>query len=108
MWVIDIRHWLDENLVDAGLPQLRLKVKKLGEIITYATAIEAGITVDFQPRCWRRPKRKALCQVSWRSSLDSDTDQIHWLCPECGDEGVVTGWSGLIWDLSDSSNEPLH
>ena len=24
MWVIDIRHWLDENLVDAGLPQLKL------------------------------------------------------------------------------------
>ena len=49
MWVIDIRHWLGENLVDAGLPQLRLKVKKLGEIVSYATPVEAGIMVDFQP-----------------------------------------------------------
>jgi hypothetical protein len=49
MWVIDIRHWLGENLVDAGLPQLKFKVKKLAEIITYSTAIEAGISVDVRP-----------------------------------------------------------
>jgi RNA polymerase subunit RPABC4/transcription elongation factor Spt4 len=107
MWVIDIRHWLDENLVDAGLPQLRLKVKKLGEIVSYATAVEAGIMVDFQPECWRRPKRKA-CKGKLAIDLDSDTDQIDWRCPKCGDEGVVTGWKGLIWDLSDSSKEPTQ
>jgi RNA polymerase subunit RPABC4/transcription elongation factor Spt4 len=107
MWVIDIRHWLGENLMDAGLPQLRFKVKKLGEIVSYATAIEAGISVDFQPECWRRPKRKA-CKGELDIDLDSDTDKIHWRCPKCGDEGVVTGWKGLIWDLSDSSKEPLQ
>ena len=107
MWVIDIRHWLGENLVDAGLPQLRLKVKKLGEIVSYATAIEAGIPVDFQPVCWRRPKRKA-CKGKLEIDLNSDTDQIHWMCPECGDEGVVTGWKGLIWDMTDSLSAPLQ
>jgi RNA polymerase subunit RPABC4/transcription elongation factor Spt4 len=107
MWVIDIRHWLGENLVDAGLPQLRLKVKKLGEIVSYATAIEAGIWVDFEPECGRRPKKKA-CKGKLDIDLDSDTDQIHWRCPVCGDEGVVTGWKGLIWDLSDASKEPLQ
>jgi hypothetical protein len=107
MWVIDIRHWLGENLLEAGLPQLRLKVKKLGEIISYATAIEAFIWVDFEPECWRRPKRKA-CKGRLEIDLDSDTDQIHWRCLECGDEGVVTGWKGLIWDLSDASKEPMQ
>ncbi len=33
MWVIDIRHWLDETQSGPAVPQLRLKVKKLGEII---------------------------------------------------------------------------
>ena len=107
MWVIDIRHWLDENLVDAGLPQLRLKVKKLGEIVSYATAIEAGIMVDFQPECWRRPKRKP-CKGKLEIDLNSDTEQIHWMCPVWGAEGVVTGWKGLIWDLSDSSSDLSH
>ena len=38
MWVIDIRHWLDETQSGPAVPQLRLKVKKLGEIIIYATS----------------------------------------------------------------------
>jgi hypothetical protein len=38
MWVIDIRHWLNDGQTGPGAPQLRLKVEKLAEIITYATA----------------------------------------------------------------------
>jgi hypothetical protein len=106
MWVIDIRHWLDESLTGPGLPQLRL-VEKLGEIISYATAIEAGISVDFQPVCWRRPRRKA-CRGELEIELVSETNQIQWSCPECGDEGVVTGWAGLIWDMSDCSSDLPH
>ena len=107
MWVINIRHWLDETLSVPAVPQLRLKVQKLGEIITYATAVEAGIPVDVQPRCWRKPKRKP-CPGELEISLNPDTKQIHWLCTECGDEGVVTGWEGLIWDMTDCSSELLH
>jgi hypothetical protein len=38
MWVIDIRHWLNDEQTGPGAPQLRLKVAKLAEIIAYATA----------------------------------------------------------------------
>jgi hypothetical protein len=107
MWVIDIRHSLGENLTGPGHLQLKSKVKKLGAIITYATAVEAGIPVDVQPRCWRKPKRKP-CPGELEISLNPDTKQIHWLCTECGDEGVVTGWSGLIWDMSGCSSDLSH
>jgi hypothetical protein len=107
MWVIDIRHWLGENLLDAGLPQLKFKVKKLGEIITYATAIEDGIFVDVRPRCWRKPQRKP-CAGELEIILNPETKQIHWLCTACGDEGVVSGWEGLIWDMSDCSSDLSH
>ncbi len=33
MWVIDIRHWLNEQQDGPAVPQLRLKAKKLAEII---------------------------------------------------------------------------
>jgi hypothetical protein len=65
MWVIDIRHWLGENLLDTGLPQLRLKVKKFGEIITYATAIEAGISLMSDLDAGGS-QRGSLVPVSWR------------------------------------------
>ena len=107
MWVINIRHWLNESFTGPGLPQLKFKVQKLGEIITYATAIEAGIPVDVRPQCWRKPQRKP-CAGELEISLNPDTKQIHWQCTECRDEGVVTGWSGLMWDISASSSEIMH
>ena len=34
MWVIDIRHWLDEETQSREtVPQLKRKVKKLGEMV---------------------------------------------------------------------------
>lgn len=107
MWVIDIRHWLNETLFGPGVPQLRRKVQKLTEIITYATSIEAGISIDSPPVCWRRPKRMA-CKGVLAVELDTDTDQIYWECTECGDDGVVTGWRGLIWDMTDCPFDSIN
>jgi hypothetical protein len=58
MWVIDIRHFLDDTQTGPAVPRLKFKVKKLSEIITYATSVAAGIPVDQTPKCWRRPERK--------------------------------------------------
>ena len=99
MWVIDIRHWLDDSQSGAAVPQLKSKVKKITEIITYATSIESGLSVDSQPKCWRRPKRKP-CKGNLDIQIYPASGQIYWMCPICEDEGVVTGWRGLIWDMS--------
>jgi hypothetical protein len=66
----------------------------------FLSMIEAGISVDSLPKCWRRPNRKP-CKGTLVIQLDPATDQIHWICPICEDEGGVTGWKGLIWDMSD-------
>jgi len=100
MWVINIQHWLDETRTAAAVPQLRLKVKKLAEIIIYATSSAAGMPADKIPKCWRRPKRRP-CKGILDIYLNKNTNQIHWYCNICNDEGVVTGWEGLIWDMLD-------
>ncbi len=107
MWVIDIRHMLDDTQSGPAIPRLKLKVQKLVEIITFATSTEAGILISSPPACWRRPKRKA-CTGKVVVDLVPDTDQIHWVCPECGDEGVVTGWKGLIWDMTDCPFDSIN
>ena len=104
MWVINIQHWLDETMTAPAVPQLKQKVKKLSEIITHATSVAAGMRIDSIPKCWRRPKRKP-CKGILDIHLDQNTHQIHWFCSICGDEGVVTGWENLIWDMSDRSVE---
>ena len=104
MWVIDIRHWLDDSQSGPAVPQLKSKVNKLTEIIGYATSIEGGISVDSPPKCFRRPKRKP-CKGLLDIQLDPASDQIYWKCPVCEDEGIVSGWKGLIWDMS---NPPTY
>ena len=100
MWVIDIRHWLDNDKAGPAVPQLKFRVKKLSEIITYATAEAAGIPVEKPPKCWRRPKRKP-CKGNLNIQMDESTERIYWKCDACYDEGVVTGWRGLLWDVSE-------
>ncbi len=98
MWIIDIRHWLNEEKSGPAVPQLKLKVKKLAEIITYATSsADLSLAAGEGPWCWRRPKRKP-CKGVLQIQFEID-DRIHWFCPECKDEGVVDGWQGLIWDM---------
>jgi hypothetical protein len=29
--------------------------------------------------------------------------EIHWRCPSCGDQGVVNGWRGSAWDLTEEA-----
>ena len=107
MQVVDIRLLLNESLTGPVLPRLKFKVQKLTEIITYTTAKEAGVSVDFLPRCWREPKRMP-CVSELETSINPDTKQIHWRCRKCGDEGVVTGWQGLVWDLTDNGTSISH
>jgi hypothetical protein len=99
MWVIDIQDWLDKFFSTNGVPRLKVRLKKVGEIITYATANMAGISVDFHPGCWRRPDRRP-CRGELKIELLSEKDEIHWRCPACGNEGAVTGWRGEFWDLT--------
>ena len=99
MWVLDIRNWLDDTQFEAASPQLRSKVKKLTEIITFATSVEAGLLVNDPPTCWRRPKRKP-CIGILDIELIPETGLIFWECPVCQDEGNVSGWEDLIWDIS--------
>ena len=56
MWVIDIRHWLNEQQDGPAAPQLRRKVKKLAEIITWITSRNRGLPAGEALKCRRRPK----------------------------------------------------
>ncbi len=106
MWVIDIRHWLNEEQDGPAVPRLKNKVAKITEIISYATSELNGLKTASAPKCWRKPKRKPC-----KGILDawvSDMDEICWECPVCGDEGVVRGWNGLIWDMLDVENDITH
>jgi hypothetical protein len=105
MWVMDIQDWLNKLFLGNGVPpRLKVRIKKLAEIITYATANEAGISVDSRPGCWRRPNKK-ICRGVLKIELMPEKDKIQWRCPDCGNEGAVTGWQDEFWDMTSSQPE---
>jgi hypothetical protein len=98
MTVIDIRNWLHEAKVDPALPRLKSKVKKIAEIIAYATSREVGVIVRTPPTCGHRLNGKS-CKGTLEMHVMAD-ERIYWVCPRCGDEGVIDGFRGLIWDMT--------
>jgi hypothetical protein len=103
--VIDMQDWLARLFSGEAPPRLKVRLGKLAQIITYATAKDAGISVDFQPGCWKRPNRttcRGVLGIKWVLA----TDQIHWRCPACGNRGAVSGWRGEYWDMTSSFAGP--
>ena len=100
MWVIEIRRWLDKT--QSGPVDLKLKsaVSTFCEIITYATSMVDGVPTMATPKCWRRP-HQIPCGGLLDIALNESTGQIYWQCQKCQDQGIITGWHGLIWDMSD-------
>lgn len=92
-----MRSLLDDTNSRPAKPNLRHKVKKLSEIITYATSQKRGVSSGSPPNCEKKSKGKS-CGGILKIKLRPEPDLIHWKCPVCGDEAFLTGWEGLCWD----------
>ncbi len=104
MWIIDIRHWIDEETEEAAAPQLSSNVKGLKEVIHFATSKAAGIDAEL-PRCWH-PENKR-CDGYLIAEIVSP-ERIHWACTVCEFEGEVSGWRELRCNNLRSNQKRLH
>ena len=96
-WVIDMRHYLDE---DGDLPDLPNRVMILALYFGSIVAWMTSHAEEVQPTnviCRRRPRRRQ-CIGEIFASFETDPFEIAWSCPLCGDNGVIRGWEDTIWD----------
>jgi hypothetical protein len=86
-------------LPDLPPPALSIALH-LGAIVAWMTAVVAEEEVEVtNVVCRRRPhRRRCLGQVVARFVPPSDP--IEWACPVCGDNGLIDGWVGTLWDRS--------
>ena len=64
-------------------------------------AMVVDITTQRQPtvltpttiRCFNKG-----CQGLINTSFKSGGKEIHWFCPQCKNEGVISNWHGTKWD----------
>jgi hypothetical protein len=82
----------------AAPANIRRLAAHYGDLVRFASQVEAGRSRKTPLRCRRRPKRRGcdgLLVVEWQKS----TKQVDWHCPECGTAGVITGWPATQVDL---------
>jgi hypothetical protein len=104
MWIVDLRHYLDEQGaigIKSG-PGLRL-AEHITAIVQETTGDPDGDDLYPKVPCRRRPNRKP-CPGEIASFIDPDDQQIIWLCPVCGDSGTISGWQLTLWDLKQKGN----
>ena len=98
-WVIDVRHYLDDDgqlAVKSG-PARKL-AEYVGEIILCVTAGPANEDGFIPLPCRRRPGRKPCTGIIVADYDKTDPQTIIWQCPACGDQGLISGWQETQWD----------
>lgn len=91
----DLTHVHDP--ADVPGPARRL-AEYLGRIVQAASAWYVGQPLESVIRCRRRPGRRP-CPGHVCLARTQDRE-IIWHCVACGDNGVIRGWEGTLWDLS--------
>ncbi|HHY38555.1 MAG TPA: hypothetical protein GX507_06490 [Clostridia bacterium] len=97
MMVTDIRDFMDDDSSPAPGRPGRL-ARYLGRIVMSDFAHPPGELVETGVLCRRRPGHRR-CTGYIRVVRAPDTGEVEWICPECGDCGVVYNWRGTCWDI---------
>lgn len=105
MMMTDIRHLLDDRGRPAPGRPGRL-ARYLGWIVVSTFTRAPGETVQTLIPC-RRRRGGRRCPGRIAALRIPDTGEVEWICPECGDHGVVCNWQGMCWDALRDADSAL-
>jgi hypothetical protein len=99
-WVVDRRHYLDEETGDLpkAIPERVLSLAIFfGPIVAWVTDHLPEADWLTNVPCRRSPGRRR-CRGEIVAELDRVSGRIVWRCPLCGDNGLIHGWEDTPWD----------
>jgi hypothetical protein len=100
-WITDLRHFLNDDGSRADMSnRARRLIDYFGSIVKQVTTRQ-GDALATGVRCRKKFRRKP-CWGEIIAFVDGQ-HAISWSCPVCGDNGVISGWKGTIWDWSVSA-----
>jgi hypothetical protein len=105
-WIVDLRHYLDPSGAFANMPtRARLLAEYFASIVVDATA-----NLDDEPsvRCRRRPGRRRCTGIIMSYPSADELERIHWHCPVCNDNGLISGWQDTLWDGREGIEPPTR
>jgi hypothetical protein len=95
MYVTNIQH-----LLDASAKMRKEMPKEARELIGFLSLI-IDITTKNLPLTLTQTDISCFekgCSGIIKTAFRPDTEEIHWYCPDCENEGIISGWQGTKWD----------
>jgi hypothetical protein len=102
VFVSDLQHFLD--MPDDAPGPARRMAQHLTMIVRAATAGDTGLPWVSALTCIRRPNHRA-CPGNLMLRRVDVPSSIEWQCPNCGDDGVISGWEHTPFDLRRRDNK---
>jgi hypothetical protein len=94
--VVDLDHFLD--LPDDAPGPARRLAEFFGRVVQVATAGDVNVRWTSALPCVRRPGNRA-CAGRVAVQRPEPPGPLRWWCSVCGDEGSISNWEGLPYDL---------
>jgi hypothetical protein len=95
MYISQMPHFLDES---GNIPkQMPKEARELASffalVVDTTTKTMPSILTKTDIRCFQKG-----CHGMVKSAMSPDGKEIHWYCPECENEGVISDWQKTKWD----------
>ena len=95
MYISNMTHFLDKqgNIPKQMPKEARELANFLALVIDATTKTMPATLTPTDIRCFGKG-----CHGLIKSGIKHGNEEIHWLCPECENEGVISYWQGTRWD----------
>ena len=95
MYITNIKHLLNASrkMADIMPEEARDLVGFIIQIIDTTTKTAPHTLTATTVRCFRK-----ACDGTIKTAIRPDTEEIHWFCPDCENEGLINSWQGSEWD----------
>ena len=95
MYISNMTHFLDDtgNIPKEMPKQTRELASFMALVVDTTTKTCPQTLTTTDVRCFQKG-----CSGLIKSALRPDTGEIHWYCPDCENEGVISEWQKTKWD----------
>ena len=95
MYITNIKHLLDSSVkMSIEMPkEVRELIDFLNLIIDATTKSLPHTLTATDVRCFEKG-----CHGLIKTAYMPNNEEIHWYCPDCENEGLISGWKLTKWD----------
>jgi hypothetical protein len=102
MYISDMTHFLNkQGNIPKEIPGEAGELARFFAMVVDLTSkTNPSILTPTGLRCFRKG-----CPGIIISTIKPNKEEIHWYCPECENEGVISHWQKTKWD---NTNHPIN